>query len=142
MWGSMAMRIATATTPQLPPPRTLREAIARSQLTNQQIIARVGCTKKSLTNWRNGKRPNDFYIGQLSAVLGVDLWPLYDAKQQAEDNRAAPPFRAAADLVSIPTLEPSAASLHPSAAHVVLRTSAQPQVSLLGIDLAMRRYVG
>jgi transcriptional regulator with XRE-family HTH domain len=56
--------------------RSLREAIANSGLTTAQIVARVGCTRKSLTNWRNGRRPNDFYISRLSEVLGVDLWPL------------------------------------------------------------------
>jgi hypothetical protein len=58
--------------------RSLREAIAGSGLTTTQIVARVGCTRKSLSNWRNGRRPSDYYIGRLSEVLGTDLWPLFD----------------------------------------------------------------
>jgi transcriptional regulator with XRE-family HTH domain len=58
--------------------RTLREAIAGSGLTTAQILARVGCTRKSLSNWRGGRRPSDYYIGRLSEVLGTDLWPIFD----------------------------------------------------------------
>ena len=65
-------------------PGTLREAISQSGLTAQQIIAKVGCTRESLTNWRKGKTPNDYYIGQLSKVLGVNLWPIY-ANEAAPD---------------------------------------------------------
>src|SRR5690242_791907 len=59
----------------------LREAIARSGLTTAQIIAKVGCTRKSLSNWRGGQRPSDFYIGKLSEVLGADLWRVYVAER-------------------------------------------------------------
>lgn len=57
--------------------RSLREAISASGMTTAQIVAKVGCTRKSLTNWRNGRRPSDYYIGRLSEVLGTDLWPLF-----------------------------------------------------------------
>jgi tetratricopeptide (TPR) repeat protein len=70
-------------------PRTLREAIARSQLTNEQIIAKVGCTKKSLVNWKNGVRPRDYYIGRLSAILGLDLWPLYEGTKDNDNGKGS-----------------------------------------------------
>lgn len=57
--------------------RSLREALARSRLTTEQLVAKVGCTRKSISNWRNGQRPNDYFIGRLVEVLGVDLWSLY-----------------------------------------------------------------
>lgn len=60
------------------PARSMREAIAKSRMTTEQLVARVGCTRKSLSNWRNGQRPSDYFIGRLSDVLGVDLWPLYE----------------------------------------------------------------
>lgn len=59
------------------PPRTLREAIARSGLSDDQLIIKLGCTKRTLTNWRNGARPRDYYIGLLSKILECDLWALY-----------------------------------------------------------------
>src|SRR5690348_2066696 len=137
----MTTRTATLP-PQLHRPLTLREAIAQAQLTNQQIIAKVGCTKKSLTNWRNGKRPNDFYIGRLSAVLGVDLWPLYDAKPRTGDDEVAPPLRAMPAPDSTLTLQPSGTTAQPSGARVLHRISEQLTVGLHNIDFAMRRYVG
>jgi|GEM_PF-6973806 len=70
--------------------RSLREAIANSGLTTAQIVARVGCTRKSLTNWRNGRRPNDFYISRLSEVLGVDLWPLLGTSRTRRQSRPSP----------------------------------------------------
>ncbi len=69
------------------PPKTLREAIAHSQLTTEQIVAKVGCTRKSLSNWKNGMRPRDYYIGRLSEVLGAELWPLYSASQETTADR-------------------------------------------------------
>jgi len=58
--------------------KALREVIAGSGLTTAQIVARVGCTRKSLSNWRSGRRPSDYYIGRLSEALGTDLWPMFD----------------------------------------------------------------
>lgn len=71
------------------PPKTLREAIAHSQLTTEQIVAKVGCTRKSLSNWKNGVRPRDYYIGRLSEVLGAELWPLYGGTQEATAQKQA-----------------------------------------------------
>ncbi len=70
--------------------RTLREAIAGSGLTTSQIVARVGCTRKSLSNWRNGRRPSDYYIGRLSEVLGTDLWPLFEKPTPRRQVQASP----------------------------------------------------
>jgi tetratricopeptide (TPR) repeat protein len=62
-------------------PTSLREVIGQSQLTTQQLIARVGCTRRSLSSWRAGRRPSDYYISRLSEALGVDIWALYKDRQ-------------------------------------------------------------
>jgi tetratricopeptide (TPR) repeat protein len=84
------------------PPKSLHEAVARSQLTNEQIIAKVGCSKRSLTNWKKGQRPSDYYIGVLSEVLGCDLWAMYAIRDKAATPTANhyPPPAAPAILFS------------------------------------------
>jgi tetratricopeptide (TPR) repeat protein len=59
------------------PPKSLREAMARSKLTINQIAIKLDCSTKSVYNWRNGKRPSDHQIGALSELLGINLWPFY-----------------------------------------------------------------
>lgn len=71
-----------------PQAQTLREAIAASNLTTAQLLAKVGCTRKSLTNWRGGQKPSDYYIGRLSEVLGVDLWHTY-TKEAAKTQKSS-----------------------------------------------------
>ena len=67
------------------PPKNLREAIARSGLTVKQIEAKIGCTARSLYNWKNGAKPSDHYIGELSKTLGFDIWSMYEV--EAEDKK-------------------------------------------------------
>jgi transcriptional regulator with XRE-family HTH domain len=65
------------------PPPTLREAIARSGLTDDQIAVKVGCSKRTIAYWREGKRPRDYHIGILGKVLGCDLWAMYQSIEGA-----------------------------------------------------------
>jgi hypothetical protein len=75
-------------------PRTLREAIAASGLTTEQIMAKVGCTRRSLSNWRTGQRPSDYYIGRLSQALNIELWPLFEQQTARETRSDVPTFGA------------------------------------------------
>jgi tetratricopeptide (TPR) repeat protein len=63
---SMARKLASTISHS----QSLREIIA-------QIAAKVGCTTRILSNWKNGQRPGDYNINKLSEVLEIDLWPLY-----------------------------------------------------------------
>ena len=85
-------------------PQSLREAIARSGLTTAQLEAKVGCSRRILSNWRNGARPSDHFIAKLSEVLQVDLWPLYQA-----DVPPKPPT----PLTQHPRADPASVPAHP-----------------------------
>src|SRR5260370_40992662 len=83
--------VGTAPTRTKAAPRTLREAIAASGLTTEQIMAKVGCTRRSLSNWRTGQRPSDYYIGRLSQALSTELWPLFEQQTARETLTSVPP---------------------------------------------------
>lgn len=116
------------------PPQTLREAIVQSRLTHAEIIAKVGCTKKSLSNWRNGKRPSDYYIGRLSDVLGINLWPLFEDKGKLQTNTSAPEPLLALRLPPLSSIT--------TPRNLSLVESSHATTPRAAIDQAMRVYVG
>lgn len=70
------MNIRVGTTP-----RTLREAIAQSKFSIDQLAAKLGCSKRSIDYWRGGKRPSDQYIAMMSDILRIDLWQIYNSPE-------------------------------------------------------------
>jgi tetratricopeptide (TPR) repeat protein len=71
------------------PPKNLREAIARSGLTVKQIEAKINCTARSLYSWKNGARPSDHFIGELTKVLGVNVWAMYEPTTENKDAKVS-----------------------------------------------------
>jgi hypothetical protein len=57
----------------------LEEAMAKKHIAKyKDLAARVGCSERSLRDWRNGNHvPGPYYIGKLSTVLGIDAHELF-----------------------------------------------------------------